>query len=87
MSLAPSERKALTAIEASLRTTDPKLAARMETFTALASRSKTPHWKCLSPWAAADQALPHSGAARSGAPPGHRLRRDRSARRCLHVTE
>jgi hypothetical protein len=50
MSLAPSERKALAVIEASLRTTDPRLAARMATFTALVSRGRIPRWKCLSPW-------------------------------------
>lgn len=50
MSLAPRERKALAGIEDSLRTTDPKLAARMATFTELVSAGKIPRWKCLSPW-------------------------------------
>jgi hypothetical protein len=50
MSLAPSEREALARIESSLRSSDPRLAARMATFTVLASRRRIPHWKCLSPW-------------------------------------
>jgi hypothetical protein len=50
MSLAPSEREALARIESSLRSSDPRLAARMATFTALASRRRIPRWKCLSPW-------------------------------------
>lgn len=50
MSLAPRERKALASIETSLQAADPKLAARMATFTELVSRGRSPRWKCLSPW-------------------------------------
>jgi hypothetical protein len=50
MSLAPSERRALARIEESLRTTDRKLAGKLATFNALASRHGRLRWKWLSPW-------------------------------------
>jgi hypothetical protein len=50
MSLAPSEREALARIEDALRSSDPALAAKFATFTALTRGGKVPRWKCLSPW-------------------------------------
>ncbi len=50
MSLAPREQRALAAIEHALRVSDPRLAARLATFTALTSRGTVPRWKWLSPW-------------------------------------
>jgi hypothetical protein len=50
MSLAPSEQRALTRIEESLRNSDPQLAAMMTVFTVLVSRRRIRPWTCLSPW-------------------------------------
>jgi hypothetical protein len=50
MSLAPSEQRALTRIEESLRNSDPRLAAMMTVFTVLVSRRRIRPWTCLSPW-------------------------------------
>jgi Protein of unknown function (DUF3040) len=50
MSLAPREQRALARIEHALRISDPRLAARLATFTALTSRGRVPRWKWLSPW-------------------------------------
>lgn len=50
MSLAPREQRSLARIEHALRISDPRLAARLATFTALTSRGTVPRWKWLSPW-------------------------------------
>lgn len=50
MSLAPREQRALARIEHALRVSDPRLAARLATFTALTSGGTVPRWKWLSPW-------------------------------------
>ncbi len=50
MSLAPREQRALARIEHALRISDPRLVARLATFTALTSRGTVPRWKWLSPW-------------------------------------
>lgn len=50
MSLAPRDRQALARIEDSLRSTDPRLAAMLTTFTVITSHRKIPRWRCLSPW-------------------------------------
>jgi hypothetical protein len=42
MSLAPSERRPLAGIQDALRTSDPRLAATMATFTALTARRTGP---------------------------------------------
>jgi hypothetical protein len=50
MGLAPREQRLLAGIEQSLRRSDPRLAARLATFTELTSGSAVPRWECLSPW-------------------------------------
>ena len=50
MGLAAHEQRVLATIEQSLRQSDPRLAARLATFTALNSGSAVPRWECLSPW-------------------------------------
>lgn len=43
MSLAPSEQRALAKIEDRLRTSDPRLAVMLATFTVLAAHRPAPH--------------------------------------------
>jgi Protein of unknown function (DUF3040) len=50
MGLARHERQVLAGIEQSLRGSDPRLAARLATFTSLTSGTAIPRWECLSPW-------------------------------------
>jgi Protein of unknown function (DUF3040) len=50
MGLARHERRMLAGIEQSLRGSDPRLAARLATFTSLSSGTAIPRWECLSPW-------------------------------------
>jgi hypothetical protein len=50
MGLARRERRMLAGIEQSLRGSDPRLAARLATFTSLTSGSAIPRWESLSPW-------------------------------------
>lgn len=50
MSLAPSEQRTPTDIEARLRRSDPKLAARLALFRRHASRGPGPARELLSPW-------------------------------------
>ena len=50
MGLAPHEQRVLAGIERSLRRSDPRLAARLASFTALTRGSAIPRWECLAPW-------------------------------------
>jgi len=49
MGLAPHEQRVLAGIEQSLRRSDPRLAARLATFTAMTAGSAVPRWERLSP--------------------------------------
>src|SRR5579875_3763785 len=50
MSLAPSEQRALTEIENSLKRSDPTLAELLADFNRIASPEELPRWERLSPW-------------------------------------
>jgi hypothetical protein len=50
MGLGLRERRTLARIEQSLQRSDPRLAARLATFTSLTCGSAIPRWERLSPW-------------------------------------